>query len=65
MLRKTGVWVIGIMLLAVVWLVLFRPKPATNAPLILLKQNSAVQTPQTVIANTELAALNINGTIST
>ena len=59
MLKKTGFLLSAIMLIAFSFLFLLRPNPAANAPLIQLNSGPGQPSAQAIIANTELAALNV------
>ena len=58
-------FITGILLLCTIALYLIRPQSETKTPLIQQQSILSHTKPQTVIANTELAALNISQPIST
>ena len=59
MLKKMGLFMTALMLVAITALFLMRPTVKSQTPLIQSQSQNGVINTQTIIANTELAALNI------
>lgn len=65
MLKKIGFLMCALVTLAVLSLYLIRPQANSNTPLIHMKSQTGIEKPQTIISDTELAALNVHKPAST